>query len=157
MAFERLKKRAVSLDCFIRGIVQALCNGQQAIPQSREDHLMHHMQENADGTLSPKTLTITTDDKSLDVTTYALSQVNAIGIHKATIRCSAKLVDVETSDNDGKISHGDQCCTFHVSPSPEGRKTFEMEIEFIQRQHLEAENRIIDLLNNSVCVEKTND
>ena len=98
MAFNGFKKRAVSLNCFVRGIVQALCDGQQAIPESRESHLMEHMDKTEDGTLTPKTFTIDTGDKSLEVPTYSFAQVNTIGIHKATVKCSAKLVDISKAE-----------------------------------------------------------
>ena len=47
------KKSGATLSQFVRGMVKALSDGQQAIPHARDEVLRHHMDEDEDGVLRP--------------------------------------------------------------------------------------------------------
>ena len=143
------KSRGVKLAQFVRGIVHALTEAQQGIPHARERELNHHMTTAADGTLEPKLINIKLPDgRTLDVPTYALATVNSIGIASARVKCAARIIELSTEDAEtGSMSCGNAHAVFRVDASTKGRDTFEMEIEFQEKDHSEAGSRIIDALN----------
>ncbi len=154
------KHRGVNLEEFVRGIVKALTGGQQAIPQAREEFLHCHMEEvERDGETvhKPKTFTVQVADnpaRYVTVPTYTMSQVNTIGISSAKIRCSARIVDMETETKNGHVaghmSCGDRHAVFNVHPSQGSKNSFEMELEFHQREPSESESRLIESLDSVV-------
>ena len=56
------KPRGVSLSAFVHGIVKALTDGQQALPQSREEQIECHFEKADNGKYKPKTITIELPD-----------------------------------------------------------------------------------------------
>ena len=95
MAFFK-RRRGISLTSFVRGIVKALTDAQQAIPHSREDHLRHHMTVDKEGVLTPKMFTVNMEDgRRINIPTYNFASVNTIGISSATIKCAARIVDLD--------------------------------------------------------------
>ena len=83
----------------MRGIVKALCDGQQAMPQARREHLEHHMVLGDDGLYRPKMFDVEIEDgRIISVPTYSLAQVNSIGIRSARVKCGARLVGVEETE-----------------------------------------------------------
>ena len=149
-----LKRRGVSLSAFVRGIVTALCDAQQAMPYARQNHLEHHMEKGEDDLYRPKMIDVeVAEGRVISVPTYALAQVNVIGIRSAKVKCDARLVDLKCEQTNGAMSHHDESCTFFVNPSLDKRKSIEIEIEFSQRPHAEAENRLIEALDSLVCEE----
>lgn len=152
-----LKKRGVSLSSFVRGIVKALCDGQQAMPQARREHLEHHMIMGEDGLYRPKTFDVEVDQgRVISVPTYSLAQVNSIGIRSARVKCDARLVDVEETEKTDCFAHDGTYCTFRVNPAMEKAKSIEIEIEFSQRAHSEAEHRLIESLDGMVVEQSDN-
>lgn len=154
------KKHGVSLSEFVRGIVKALTDAQQAIPYAREEHLNQHMEENIkSGEIfyTPKTIKVDVgENRRIEVPTYNLSQTNTIGIDSACIRCTARIIDMETVQKSGDMSCGEQYAVFSVSPGLQGKNSFEMEIKFQQREPSESESRLIEALD-SVVVESVGD
>ena len=147
-----LKRAGVSLSSFVRGIVQALCDGQQAMPQARREHLEHHMELGDDGYYRPKMINVeVSEGRVVSVPTYALSQVNVIGIRSAKVKCDARLVSLKSEKKEGCFAHDGEYCRFLVNPSLDKRKSIEIEIEFSQRPHSEAENRLLESLDSLVC------
>ena len=152
MAF--LKRRGVSLSAFVRGIVTALCDAQQAMPQARQNHLEHHMEKGDDGLYRPKMINVeVAEGRVISVPTYSLAQVNVIGIRSARVKCDARLVDLSCEKREGTMAHNNECCTFFVNPSLDKRKSIEIDIEFTQRPHAEAEHRLLESLDGLVCEE----
>ena len=146
--------RGVSLSAFVRGIVKALTDGQQALPQAREEQLDCHMDKDPDtGKLHPKTVTIVLPDgREVTAATYSLQRTNVIGIDRATVSCSARIIDINNSDKCGEMSCGDEIAHFHVSPTKAGggRSSFEMTIDFKQREPSESEARVMESLDGIV-------
>lgn len=152
-----LKKAGVSLSAFVRGIVQALCDAQQAMPQARREHFEHHMEKGEDGLYRPKTIDVeVSEGRVISVPTYALAQVNVIGIRSAKVRCDARLVDLRSEKKEDSFAHDGEFCRFQVNPSLDKRKSIEIEIEFSQRAHSEAEHRLLESLD-SLVVEQENE
>ena len=150
-----LGKKGVSLSAFVRGIVKALCDGQQAMPQARREHLEHHMVLGDDGLYRPKMFDVEIEDgRVISVPTYSLAQVNSIGIRSARVKCGARLVGVEETEKTDCFAHDGTFCTFRVNPAMDKAKSIEIEIEFSQRAHSEAEHRLIESLDGMV-VEKS--
>ena len=157
MAF--FKKSGVSLSQFVRGIVKALTDGQQAIPHSREEQLNCHMEKTVaeDGSeiFKPKMISVLLEDgRMIRVPRYTLAQVNTIGIHSARVRCSARIVDMERASDCGSMTCGEHHAIFTVNPTLDGKASFEIEIEFQQREPSESESRMMESLD-SLVVEKT--
>ena len=152
------KRKGVYLSQLVQGIVKALTDGQQAIPHAREEFLRCHMEEiEHDGQtlFKPKTITVeVAEGRRVTVPTYTLAQVNTIGISSARIKCSARIVDMETAEKGGSMTCGDGHAVFTVHPSAGGRSSFEMIIEFQQREPSESESRLIESLD-SVVVESS--
>ena len=150
------KRRGVTLSELVRGVVKALTDGQQAIPHAREEHLNQHMEEiTEDGKTiyKPKTITVEVDqNRRVTVPTYNLAQTNTIGIDSARIKCSARIVDIENAQKCGTMACGDRYAVFKVFPGLQGKNSFEMEINFQQKEPSEAESRLIEALD-SVVVE----
>lgn len=152
-----LKRRGVSLSAFVRGIVTALCDAQQAMPQARQNHLNHHMEKGDDNLYRPKTIDVeVSEGRVIRVPTYSLAQVNVIGIRSAKVKCDARLVDLDCEKREGTMASNNECCTFYVNPSLDKRKSIEIEIEFSQRPHAEAEHRLLESLD-SMVVEETSE
>ncbi len=148
------KNRGVSLSSFVRGMVKALTDGQQALPQAREEQLDCHMDKDPDtGKLHPKTVTVVLPDgREVTAATYSLCRTNTIGIHRASVSCSARIVDMQEDKGCGDMSCGEHTARFHVSPtvSGGGRSSFEMTIEFEQREPSESEARVMESLDGVV-------
>lgn len=145
------KGRGITLNAFVRGIVKALTDSQQAMPDAREAHLKEHMETSEDGVYRPKTFTVEiSEGRQISVPTYSLAQTNVIGIHRAKVSCSARIIDLENSEHKGTLSHGDCCAVFHVDASHTGKDCFNLEIEFIQRNHSESEHRLLEALDGMV-------
>lgn len=146
-----LKRRGVSLSAFVRGIVSALCEGQQAMPEARTDHLNQHMDVGDDGVYRPKLINFEiSEGRTISVSTYSMSQVNVIGINRAKVTCSARLVDLDTEHMTGQLSQDGQSCNLYVNPSLRKSKSIEIEIEFCQRPHSESEHRLLESLDGIV-------
>ena len=158
-------RKGPSLSEFVRGIVQALTDGQQAIAHSREQHLKHHMDEGDDDVFRPKMIDIElSEGRRISVPEYSMMQVNTIGIHSAKVSCSCRIVDIRSGDDpgdkpqdgqpvkekSGKMSIGDKHATFIVQPSSGGRNSFELQINFMQRDPSESENRLVESLDSLV-------
>ena len=154
------KRRGVTLSQFVRGVVKGLTDGQQAIPHAREELLQCHMEEieeDGETIYRPKTITIEiSEGRRITVPTYTLSQVNCIGISAAKIRCAARIVDMQTAEKCESMTCGDHHAIFEVHPSQGGRNSFEMLIEFQQREPSESESRLIESLD-SMVVESVTD
>ena len=147
----------MSLSALVRGVVKALCDAQQAIPHAREEHLHCHMEQEENGSYTPKTITVNVDDdRRVVVPTYTLSSVNTIGIESATIKCSARIVDMTTAEKCGEMTCGENHAVFEVHPSQGGKSSFEMEIKFQQREPSESESRLVESLD-SMVVESVED
>ena len=155
------KKKGVSLSQFVRGMVKGLTDGQQAIPHAREEQLNCHMEKSEEDGVSvfrPKMITVElSEGRRIQVPSYTFSQVNTIGIAGAKIKCSARIVDIETAPECGSMTCGKHHAVFTVTPSCDGKETFEMEIEFSQRDPSESESRLIESLDSMVVesVKKT--
>lgn len=146
-------KRGMTLSSFVRGVVRALTDGQQAIPHSREDHLKHHMELGEDDIYRPKMVDIELPEgQRISLPKYSLMQVNTLGIHSATVSCSCRIVDIGIADKtSGEMSYGDKHALFYVQPSGSGKRdTFEMKINFTQREPSESENKLIESLDRLV-------
>ena len=153
-----LNRGGVSLSAFVRGIVTALCDAQQAMPQARQDHFENHMDKNDNGRYCPKVMEVELEeDRIIRVPTYSTAQVNVIGIKSATVKCDARLVRLECEKREGSMTHKEECCNFYVNPSLDKRKSLEIQIEFVQRPHSEAENRLLEVLDSMVCEESNSD
>lgn len=156
MKFRRGK--GITLNAFIRGIVRALTDAQQAMPDAREDHLKKHMKQADNGTYTPETFTVNiAEGQQVTVPTYAMAQTNVIGIHKARVNCSARIVDLSNDDKKGEMSHGDCCAIFEVDAALDKRNCFNLEIEFIQRNHSESEHRLLEALDSMVVETSVSD
>ena len=151
-------KKGVTLSQFVRGIVKALTDGQQAIPHARDEILRHHMDEGDDGLFRPKSHTIEVQPgQKIVIPTYSFSQVNTIGIRSAKLQCSARIVGMETETHEGKCSVGDTLATFTVCHSNGGKDSFNMVIEFEQRDPSETEMHLIEALDRLAVVESETD
>ena len=154
------KTRGVTLSQLVRGVVKALCDGQQAIPHAREEFLHCHMdtvEVDGETLYRPKTITVEiAEGRRVTVPTYSLSQVNTVGISAAKITCSARIVDMETAEECGSMACGDEHAVFEVHPSQGGKNSFEMTIEFQQREPSESEARLVESLD-SMVVESVTD
>ena len=149
------KRHGVSLSQFVRGIVKALTDGQQAIPHAREEHLECHMKretgEDGQEVYKPKTVTVEiSEGHRITVPTYTLAQVNTIGISSAKITCSARIVGMEMAEQSGEMNCGECHAVFNVHPSLGSKNSFEMVIEFEQREPSESESRLIESLDSMV-------
>ena len=148
------RKRGVSLSQFVRGTVKGLTDGQQAIPHAREEFLECHMETvEVDGEhlYRPKTITIELlEGRRITVPTYTLAQVNTIGIDSASVTCSARIVDLKQAEKCGEMTCGEHHAVFEVMPSSGGKNSFEMTINFQQRDPSESEARLIESLNSLV-------
>ena len=149
------KRRGVSLSQFVRGMVKSLTDGQQAIPHAREEFLKCHMEqsEDDDGILyKPKLVTVAIDEhRRINLPTYTLAQVNCIGISSATVRCSARIVDMKESESCGEMNCGEHHAVFDVQPAGSGaRNCFELTINFEQRDAPESEARLINALETLI-------
>ena len=154
------KKQGISLSQFVRGLVKALTDGQQAIPHAREEFFNHHMDvvgEEGQTRYKPKMLTVEiSEGRYVTIPTYTLSHVNTIGITAAKIVCSARIVDMQTVEECGDMACGDKHVSFEVHPMRNGRNSFEMTLEFQQREPSESESRLIESLD-SMVVESAED
>ena len=146
------KRSGVPLSAFIRGLVKALCDGQQAIPHAREEQLECHMTRHPDGHLIPDVIEVKLHDETLlRVPAYSFSQVNTIGIKAARITCSAQVSDLHECDQCGQMNCGDSQVRFRVNPVAHGgRKSFEIEIDFERREPTEAEQRLVEALDAGI-------
>ena len=149
----KLRKTGVSLSEFIKGVVKSLTDGQQAIPHARDQILRHHMDEGDDGIFRPKIHRVeVTPGQIINMATYSFGQVNTIGIKRAKIQCSANIVEMGEYKHEGKCSVGDTVATFVVNPSSTGRESFNMVIEFEQRDPSETEMHLIEALDRVAVV-----
>ena len=152
------KKSKVTLNQFVRGVVKALTDGQQAIPHARDEVLRHHMDIDDKDIMRPKVHTIEIEPgQVMNMPTYTFSQVNTIGIKGAKIQCSARIVGMESETTEGKCTVGDSHALFNVSPSNGGKDSFSMVIEFEQREPSETEMHLIEALDRSAVVESETD
>ena len=104
-----------------------------------------------DGLYRPKTFDVEIEEgRVISVPTYSLAQVNSIGIRSAKVRCDARLVDVVETEKKECFAHDGTVCTFRVNPAMDRAKSIEIEIEFSQRSHSEAEHRLIESLDGMV-------
>ena len=152
------KNGSITLSAFVRGMVQSLIDAQDAIRYSRERNLKEYMAEDEDGSLTPDMHTIRRpDDTVLHVPKYSLYRANTIGITRSEISCSTRIVDFELVDDDsrcGEMITADRHARFWVKPACQGSKnTFEMKIEFEQRDPGESEERLIEALDALVEVQ----
>ena len=147
------KPRGVSLSAFVHGIVKSLTDGQQALPQAREEQINCHFEKGKDGKHRPKTLTIELPDgREVSAATYSLCRTNCIGIDRAEITCSARIVDMSKGERCGAMHCGEHHAFFNVEPTKAGggRSSFEMTIYFKQREPSETESRIMETLDGMV-------
>ena len=63
---------------------------------------------------------------------------------------------MQTAETCGEMTCGDHHAIFTVNPSQDGKKSFEIEIDFQQREPSESEARLIESLD-SVVVESVGD
>ena len=155
------KDKGVSLSQLVRGLVKSLTDGQQAIPHAREEHLECHMETvtDTDGNkiYKPKIFSVElSNNRSITVPTYTLHQTNTIGISSAKIKCNARILDIETAKKSGEMNCGESHAIFSVHPGLQGKSSFEIEIEFEQREPSESESRLIESLD-SMVVESVED
>ena len=144
-------RSGVPLAGFIRGIVKALCDAQQAIPHTRDEVLHCHMDTDENGVMHPHTVPVEVSPGNvMNVPTYALSQVNTIGITRAHIRCHARIADLTECDECGTLSCGNSHIKFKVNPAYEGRKSFELELTFEARDPVETEALLVEALNEEI-------
>ena len=152
MAFFK-RRRGISLTSFVRGIVKALTDAQQAIPHSREDHLRHHMTVDKEGVLTPKMFTVNMEDgRRINIPTYNFASVNTIGISSATIKCAARIVDLDQTDEVGDMTVGKHHAIFTVQAG-NTKNTFEIEIAFQEKEPSEAGARLMESLDSMIDVE----
>ena len=148
------RKSGVSLSQFVRGMVKSMTDGQQAIPHARDEILKEHMIENDEGVLVPKFHTVEIQPgQKMKIPTFSMSQVNTMGITRVKIQCSARIIGMEREETSGTVSVGDSHAMFTVDHSNGGRDSFNMVIEFEQREPSETEMHLIEALDRLAVVE----
>ena len=133
------RKSGVLLSEFVRGVVKALTDAQQALPDARRERFSEHMTETGENEYEANFHTVKiSDDESIRLATYSLDQVNTIGITEAEIDCCCKITGM-----DKETGHA----IFHVQPTNRGRDTFEMRLKFASREPSETEMHLIEALD----------
>ena len=153
------KNSSVTLSSFVRGMVQSLIDAQQAIRASRERNFEECMDIDDEGVRHLHMMTVKRPDGVLlSVPEYSLYRSSTIGITKSQISFCTKIMSFEIVDDSKVTDNGmsaDRHARFWVKPAATGDKnTFEMRIEFEQRDASEAEERLIESLD-SLVVEST--
>ena len=148
------RRTGVPLSAFVRGLVKSLCDAQQAIPHAREEALRCHMDVDPDDPdlLHPKTERIqVAPDHILRLPTYALSQVNTIGITRAQVKCYARIADLTECDQCGTLTCGKTQIRFAVNPAYEGdRRSISIDLTFEARDPVETEELLVEALNATI-------
>lgn len=148
---------SITLSQFVRGLVKALTDGQQGIPDAREEQLQHHMTTGEDGVMSPESHRVKlSDDEFIDLPTYSFCQVNTIGIKSAKVQCNARIVGLAPNEStSGTMTTGDEEAVFRVTPGNGGKNTITMVIEFESRNPSETEMHLIESLDRQSVVSES--
>ena len=128
---------------FVGSICGSVNRAQSALSNYRLDYMRTHMEEQDDGSMTPKMIDITVGEETVSVPQYTLCQSNDLNLENVIVKGHAEITGftdpINTLEEDHQII---------VKPCAEGhRNCFEIQLKFSATPDLESENLLVERLN----------
>jgi len=147
------KHSGVKLESFIAGLVYDITQAQQALAKLRIERIERHFDKKDNGRYVPKNLEFELcEGERLDIAKYLFAHVNDLCIEVVKVRGCAKIIDMEEIDAQNNLSNHNKQAVFYVKSCDVKDKSFEIVIELGKKETSEAQQRLIQNLNELIDV-----